>query len=347
MSLRAWISTITLAFIAIIVFFSRHELVAAWQLLERVNIWILLLLIPGQILVYYAGGEMIFSYLRSKKLIKMMKAPTLARMALEMNFVNHVLPSGGVSGMSYMTWRLGHYGISPGKATMAQLVRHAMGLASFIALLIVAVVIVTIDSGVNRWIILVSSGLVTGVVGVMFGALYLFSSRSRMHAFAGWSARTINFIVRKVTFGRKTQTVTLTQVEAFFEDMHEDFTILRKEKKMLIKPFLWGLLYSALDALLFVITFWALGVSVNPAPVLIAYGVAALAGFFVVTPGGAGAYEAIMIAFLAVAGVSSGTAIAGIVLTRVILLLGTIGFGYLFYQHAILKYGKTNTPINR
>ena len=347
MSLRAWISTITLAFIAIIVFFSRHELVAAWKLLEQVNIWILLLLVPGQILVYYAGGEMIFSYLRSKKLIKMMKAPTLARMALEMNFVNHVLPSGGVSGMSYMSWRLGHYGISPGRATMAQLVRHAMGLASFIALLVVAVVIVTIDNGVNRWIILVSSGLVTGVVAVLFGALYLFSSRSRMHIFAGWSTRSINFIVRKLTFGRKAKIVTLAKVEGFFEDMHEDFAVLRKEKKMLVKPFLWGLLYSALDALLFVITFWALGVTVNPAPVLIAYGVAALAGFFVVTPGGAGAYEAIMIAFLAIAGVSSGTAIAGIVLTRVILLLGTIGFGYLFYQHAILKYGKTNTPINR
>jgi putative heme transporter len=73
---------------------------------------------------------------------------------------------------------------------------------------------------------------------------------------------------------------------------------------------------------------------------LIAYGVASLAGFFVITPGGAGAYEAIMVAFLAVAGIGSGIAIAGIVLTRVIVLMGTIGLGYVFYQHAILKYGK-------
>jgi uncharacterized protein (TIRG00374 family) len=88
------------------------------------------------------------------------------------------------------------------------------------------------------------------------------------------------------------------------------------------------------------ITFWALGVSIDPAPVLIAYGVAAMAGFFVITPGGAGAYEAIMVAFLAVAGVKQGVAIAGIVLTRVILLLGTIILGYVFYQLALVKYGK-------
>jgi uncharacterized membrane protein YbhN (UPF0104 family) len=68
--------------------------------------------------------------------------------------------------------------------------------------------------------------------------------------------------------------------------------------------------------------------------------VATIAGFFVITPGGAGAYEAIMVAFLAVAGLDKGAAIAGIVLTRVILLLGTIGLGYLFYQRALIKYGR-------
>jgi uncharacterized membrane protein YbhN (UPF0104 family) len=51
-----------------------------------------------------------------------------------------------------------------------------------------------------------------------------------------------------------------------------------------------------------------------------------------------------MVAFLAIAGVSGGTAIAGIVLTRVILLISTIAFGYLFYQYAIIKYGKNAKP---
>jgi len=340
MSFRAWLSVFTLFIIVVIVFFSRHELLHAWELLERVNIWILLLLIPGQALVYYAGGEMIFSYLRAKNSIKHVAPLTLARMSLEMNFVNHVLPSGGVSGVSYMGWRLGKAGVPTSRATMAQVVRFAMGFVAYIILLSVAVLMVTIDGNINRWIILVSSALVSTMVGSILGTIYLMSSYGRMTRFARWFARTTNKLVRKVTFGRRKQVVKRDDIEAFFADLHNDYEALRDEKAVLLKPLLWGMVYNIVDVSLFLITFWALGAPVNPAPILIAYGVAAMAGFIVVTPGGAGAYEAIMVAFLAVAGISQGTAIAGIVLTRVILLLGTIGFGYLFYQLALVKYGK-------
>jgi uncharacterized protein (TIRG00374 family) len=347
MSFRAWLSTITLVLIAVIIFFSRNELAHAWQLLSTVNIWILLLLIPGQLLVYYAGGEMMFSYLRAKKSIDHISPLGLARMSLEMNFVNHVLPSGGVSGISYMGWRLGGYGVTPGRSAMAQVVRYSMGFAAFIALLCVAVLIVTIDGGINRWIILVSSALVTGMMAVVITAIFIMSSTKRMTWFAGRTVVIINKLVQKVTFGRKRNILSHGKVNDFFDELHKDYVALRADKRVLIKPFLWGVVFNLADVGLFLITFWALGVPVNPAPVLIAYGVACVAGFFVVTPGGAGAYEAIMVAFLAIAGLAQGTAIAGIVLTRVILLLGTIGLGYLFYQHAIIKYGKKRPPINR
>jgi uncharacterized protein (TIRG00374 family) len=344
MSFRAWLSVGTLILIAVIIYFSRHELLRAWDLLGHVNIWILLLLIPGQILVYYAGGEMIFSYLRAKKSIEQVSGFTLARMSLEMNFVNHILPSGGVSGISYMGWRLGKYGVSSGRSTMAQAVRFATGFVSFIALLVIAVVIVTIDGNINRWIILISSVLITGLIGAIVAGIYLISSPKRSEIFGKWLTRTVNRVVRKVTFGRKRVVLNSDEVHVFFVDMHRDYVALREDKAILIKPFLWGLVYTLGDVALFYITFWALGAPVNPAPILIAYGVATISGFFVMTPGGAGAYEAIMVAFLAIAGIEQGTAIAGIVLTRVILLLGTIICGYVFYQHALIKYGKHAKP---
>jgi len=342
MSFRAWISIVTFLLIGIIIYFSRHELLHAWQLLEKVNIWILLLLIPGQIIVYFAGGEMIFSYLRDKGSISEVPKRTLTRLSLEMNFVNHLLPSGGVSGVSYMTWRLGKYGVTSGRATMAQVVRYAMGFVAFIVLLAVAVVIVTLDGNINRWIILMSSILVSITIALIVAGIYLFSSQRRITKFAGWLSKTVNRSVARVTFGRRVQVLHLEKVELFFTEMHHDFLALRHDKRILIKPFLWGLVFTAADTLLFMITFMALGQPINPAPVLIAYGLATIAGFFVVTPGGAGAYEAIMVAFLAVAGLDKGTVIAGIVLTRVILLLGTIILGYIFYQMAILKYGRSD-----
>jgi uncharacterized membrane protein YbhN (UPF0104 family) len=47
-----------------------------------------------------------------------------------------------------------------------------------------------------------------------------------------------------------------------------------------------------------------------------------------------------MASFLVATGVPKDIAIAGTVLTRVILLLGTIVFGYIFYQDALVRYGK-------
>lgn len=347
MSLRTRLSIITFLFIAVIVYFSRHELLHAYELLESVNLWILLLLIPGQLFVYYTAGEMVFSYLRAKKSIDHIAPPELIRMSLEMNFVNHILPSGGVSGVSYMGWRLSKYGVTPGRATMAQVVRFAMSFVAFISLLSIAVLAVTIDGSINRWIILVSSTLVTLMLGSMIGGAYLMSSRQRMASFATWLTRFANRAVRVVTFGRKRQVVTHEAIGHFFEEMHHDYIALKGDKRLLVRPFLWGIANVTAEVTLFLITFWALDVSVNPAPILIAYGVATLAGFFVVTPGGAGAYEAIMVGFLAIAGLSQGTAIAGIVLTRVILLVGTIALGYLFYQHAIIKYGKNTDSSQR
>jgi uncharacterized protein (TIRG00374 family) len=340
MSFRAWLSVVTLLLVGVIIYFSRHELAHAWELLEHVNVWILLLLVPGQLLVYYAGGEMIFSYLRAKKSIDKVSGLELARMSLEMNFVNHVLPSGGVSGISYMTWRLGKFGVTPGRATMSQVVRFATQFAAFITLIALAVIAVTIDGNINRWIIFVSSILVSSMVGMIVACIYLISSTKRTVRFGNWLTRFVNKWTRKITFGRKRKVLDQHRVDTFFTEMHHDYIALRQDKGMLLKPYLWGLVFILADVGLFVITFWALGVAVNPAPILIAYGVAALAGFFVVTPGGAGAYEAIMVAFLAVAGLSGGIAIAGIVLARVILLLGTIVFGYVFYQLALVKYGK-------
>jgi uncharacterized protein (TIRG00374 family) len=340
MSFRSWLSVITLLLISLIVFFSRHELFRAWELLRHVNIWILFLLLPGQLLVYYAGGEMMFSYLRAKKSIEAVKPLTLARMSLEMNFVNHILPSGGVSGISYMSWRLGKFGVLSSRATMAQVVRYTMSFASFIFLLSLAVLAVTIDGNINRWIILVSSTLVGGMIGIVLAGIYLLSSHDRMKSFSRWLARVINKIVANVTLHKVMNVVDSNAIEKYFSELHTDFNALRNDKKILIRPFLWGIVFNTADVSLFLITFWALGHPIDPAPILIAYGVAAFAGFLVVTPGGAGAYEAVMVVFLTAAGLEQGTAIAGIVLTRVILLLGTIGFGYLFYQHALVRYGK-------
>lgn len=338
--LRVWISLITVVLIVVIIIISRRELQRAWELLQTVDWRILLLIIPVTLVSYLTQGEMTFSYLRQKGVLKGVSLLTQMRMSLELNFVNHVLPSGGVSGFSYLNWRLNNLGVSGARATMSQLVRYLAGFAGLVTLLIVAVFLVTIDGTVNRWIILMSSALVSVLIFATVFSIYLLGNKARLHRVGNGAARFVNRVVRTVTFGRVLMAIKPAAVTAFLDEIQDDFVELMKDKRILIQPYLWGVLFTAVEIAVFWIVFWALGSVVNPAPILIGYGLASLAGFAIVTPGGAGAYETVMVFVLAIAGLAQSEAIAGVVLTRIIILFVTVIVGWFFYQQVVMKYGK-------
>ena len=340
MSFRVWLSIITFILIGVILYASRKELVHAWQTLSEVNLWLLALVVPISAATYLASGEMIFSYLRQKRLVSHINPLTLMRISLELNFVNHVLPSGGASGVTYFNWRLGRLGVSTSKATIAQGVRYVAGVGATITLLLVSLIVVTADGHVNRAIILLSALLIIVMVLATVTMMYLLKSPTRLAKLSKWLARTGNLVVKRVTFGKKQNIINPAAIQKFFDDMHEDYVDLRRDKRLLVQPYVWGLIFTTIEIALFYVTFLALGVQVNPASILIAYSVASIAGFIVVTPGGAGAYETIMVMVLATAGIAQSSAIAGIVLARVLILLVTIVVGYIFYQEAIMRYGK-------
>lgn len=289
---------------------------------------------------YFAVGEIVLSYLREKKLIDKVSPLEQMRISLETNFVNHVLPSGGASGMSYMTWRLNHHGVPLTKGTMAQVVRTFTGFLAFIFLLLVAVIAVTIDGTVNRWVILISTVLVFGMLLSTGLGIYVLRSIARTRKLGSKLARGINKVVYHVTFGRKRSVLNEGKIVDFMEELHKDYLQLHREKHVLKKPFWWSVIFIATDVLMFFVTFWALGNIVNPALILIAYGLGIIAGFIVITPGGSGVYELLMVGFLTASGIAQDVGIAGVVLTRVLILIVIIAIGYIFYQHALVKYGE-------
>lgn len=344
MSFRKVISIGTTILLLVIIYLSRHEIAEAWSLLGQVNLLILSLLIPVQIFSFYSAAEIGFSYLRAKQSIGEIRRRTLTRLALEMNFVNHILPSAGVSGISYMSWRLSGFGLSAGKATMSQVVRFVMGFIAFAALLIPSVIIITIDGSINRWIILGSSAFVFAMIGLTAGSIFILSSPRRMHKFAAFITHVSNSFMKKF-FPRSTSRLKLKKVEEFFDDMHDDFLVLKRDRQILVKPFWWAIAFTISDVMLFWVTFLALGEMVNPAAILVAYGLAVVVAVIALTPGGAGVLETIMVTVLALSGVAPSVAVAGVLLTRVITLLGTVAFGYFFYQNALKKYGNGKPPI--
>jgi len=340
LSFRSWATIITLVLLTIVMIAAWPEIVKAWELMGQVDLWILLLLIPVQFLSYYATGGIMFSYLRAKGNLEDMSHWSTTRLALELNFVNHILPSGGAAGFSYLAWVLKKHKVSVARSTMAQLIRFVMTFMSFVVLLVAAMIVLAFRHQINSVTVIVGLVLVVAAIGAAWGGIWLIKSKSRMQRFSAWISKTANRIVSFVTRGRKIDAVSHEAVLEFFEGLHDDYLAIRRERKILIKPFIWAVIANALDVALIWIAFWALGYPLDAAVLFIGFGLASIVAAVAVTPGGAGVYEAIMVAFLAASGVTPNVAIAGTLLARVVLLAGTILFGYVFYQLTILRYGK-------
>jgi hypothetical protein len=192
MSFRGWLTTGTIVLLAVVVIIAFPEIVKAWRLLDRVDLRILALLVPVQFASYYATGGMIFSYLRSKGDLQGVSHWRITRIALELNFVNHILPSGGAAGFSYLGWVLGKYGVKPGRSTMAQLIRFTLTFVAFSVLLIIAVIFLASDGRINRVIIALASLIVLVCVGVIFGTIYIIGNSERIIRFSAWLTKKAN-----------------------------------------------------------------------------------------------------------------------------------------------------------
>jgi len=346
LSFRGWLTIVTLVLLTVVVVAAWPEIKKATGLLSQVNVLILLLLIPIQFASYYATGGMIFSYLRAKGEIKTMGHGAMTRLALELNFVNHILPSGGAAGFSYLAWVLSRHKVPVSRSTMSQIVRFTLTFLSFVLLLGVAMVILTFNHQIDRTIVIVGGALMVVAIGGTLLGIWLIKSLPRLRAFSAWATKVSNKFINWVTRGKKKDIVKVEVLLDFFDGLHGDYMAIRRDRRILITPFIWAIIANVLDVSLIWVSFAALGYQVDPALLFVAFGIASIAGAVSVTPGGAGVYEAVMVAFLAASSIPADIAIAGTLLARVTLLSGTILFGYIFYQLTILKYGKQPTPTD-
>ena len=337
---RRWVNIITFALIILVLWAAREELIEAFHLLGGVNIWVLLLIIPVQFASYYASAEIFCTYLRGRGQLKKTTPLHVTAVALEYNFVNHVFPSAGVSGASYMVWRLGKMGVAAGQAAMSQLINYFSLGATFMIMMVISLIWATFEDRAANWLVVATTIAVVALIFVVVFGAYLIGSRERLMSFARWLTRRTNWLVNKVTFGRKKKVLKTGEVEGFFSDFYDDWMAIRADKALLKGPIIWGFISNILDVLLIAVAFWALGYSVNLPILLISFGASAVGSFLFVTPGGVGAYEAVMIGVLVAGGMAADVASAGVILARAILVVGTIVCGVFAYHAAMKKYGR-------
>jgi uncharacterized protein (TIRG00374 family) len=296
--------------------------------------------------MYYTAGEIYFSFLRAKHNVKV-NGFFLTRVSLELNFVNHIIPSGGISGLGYLTWRLRKFNVTAGQTTFMQMLRFGTAAVTTANQMWVAIIILSVaglwQEPALLWIsILTAFGLQFLVTVVVL----IVKSKKRVDFFSHIASTAINWLVDKLSFGKKRKFLKEDKVDEFFLDLHNDWLIVKKNWKLVLWPFFWATLYSFLEAATYWIVAIALGHWEIFPQIIIGQGIASIVGTILPTPGGVGGYEGAMIAVLIGTGVDPRVSIIVVLVTRVILLGGTILSGWGFYQHALLtkkSYNQENT----
>lgn len=320
-----------LAFLGLIIAL-RHQIVQAFQNLSQVNAWILVFMIGWQALSYLSYTNMyrhLFILLGER-----IRFRSLLRVSIELNFINNILPSGGVSGFSYFGIRMRDADVSASKSAVVQVGRFILIFLSFEILLLLGLLMLAVGGHVNNLTILIGGSSATVLVIATVGLAFIISSKRRINSFFTFLARLLNRIIHIVKSGQP-ETFKIDKVKEAFTELHENYLVLKKDPKALKTPLLWALSVNLAEVMTVYTVYAAFGYWVNPGAVIIAYAVANFAGLISVLPGGVGIYEALMTATLAAAGISPTISIPVTIMYRVLNMGLQLPVGYYFYHKAL------------
>jgi uncharacterized protein (TIRG00374 family) len=310
----------------------RHQLSDTLSNLSRVNIWAVLLVIPFEALNYHAQAKLYQGFFRI--LGHKLKYKFMYRIALEMNFVNNIFPSAGVSGFSYISVRMRSRDVPAAASTIVQMMKFILVFVAFQVYLFVGLLFLAIGGKASNLLILIAGSLATLLLVATLLIAYVIGSKNRINSFFTLVTKMVNRLIQ-IFRPAHPETINITRAREVFNDLHENYMHVRRNLGALRTPFVYALLANLTEVLAIYTVYVAFGHWVNPGAVIIAYAVANFAGLISVLPGGVGIYEALMTGIMAAGGVSAAVSIPVTIMYRVVNMLVQLPPGYYFYQKAL------------
>jgi uncharacterized protein (TIRG00374 family) len=332
---RRWkllVNIATVIALLVLVIAIRHQLVDTFKNLKEVNAWFVLLLIPIQAANYHSQAKLyqgLFGIVGNK-----LHYWPLYKASVELNFVNSVFPSGGVSGISYFGVRMRNDEITGSRATLIHIMKLALLLLSFEVLLIFGLLVLAIGGKANNFVILITSSITTLLVVGTFAFVMIVGSERRISATTLFLTRAINRVLH-FFLPRSPETIRIARVQRVFGELHQNYKLIESRWEGLKWPFFWAFMANLTEVLSIYVVYVAFGEWVNIGAVILAYAVANFAGLVSVMPGGVGIYEALMTGVLVAAGVPAALSLPVTVMYRVLNTLIQLPPGYALYHNTL------------
>lgn len=329
---KTLITAITLIALVATAYALRRQILETIDNLGRVNAWAVLLVVPLEFFNYVAQAKLYQALFRM--LGDRFRTRALFGLSLELNLVNNIFPSGGVSGFSYLSLRMKSEGVSTARATLVQMMRFIMVFISFQVLLFTGLFMLAVAGNASRLTILVAGSLATlMLVGTLLIG-FIIGSKQRINDFFTFITKLLNGLIHLVR-PNNPETINITNARQTFTELHENYLVLKRNYKDLRRPIIYGLGANLTEIGAIYVVYLAFGHVVNPGAVIIAYAIANFAGLVSVLPGGIGIYEALMTGVLAAGGVPPSISLPVTVMYRVVSMVVQLPPGYYLYQRAL------------
>ncbi len=323
------LNTVTVVALFGLVLAIRHQIWDTILNLGQVNAWALLSMLVWQAINYHSYAKLYQSYFRI--LGERIRYRPMLRVTLELNFINNIFPSGGLSSFSYFGLRMKDADVAGSKSALVQLAKFLTVFVSFQILLVFGLFLLALEGKANGVTILVSGSLATLLLVATFLLAYIIGSKTRINAFFTVITRVINKIIH-VFRPAHPETINIARVRDIFTQLHENYLLLKSDFRALKRPFLWSFVANVAEIMTIYTVYIAFGQFVNPGAVILAYAVANFAGLISVLPGGVGIYEALMTGVLAAAGVNPALSIPVTIMYRILNMTIQLPAGYYYYH---------------
>ncbi|MEX0748478.1 MAG: lysylphosphatidylglycerol synthase transmembrane domain-containing protein [Candidatus Saccharimonadales bacterium] len=332
MSARQILTLIGLAGLTIFLYVFWGDLEQAGHLIKSVKWQYLLLIIPIQ-MVSFLSRAMFY-----KKALEVIDIPSpqvgrLYGLSLGVAFTNIILPSAGASGISLMAASLKRNKITAGQTTFIQIAHYAAIYITFIFLLLLALGALYFGHDIARIAIRIVVLIISVVVVFSLAAGYVIYDRRGLDWLAHFLQRVIDLLARRFRRGR--DLIGTARIARLLEEFHAGVHQVVQSRAYLRQPFWWALVGNLCEVTMFYLVFIALGFTLNPGIVIVAYAVANIAGIISIIPGDVGVYELTMVSVLSLVGVPLAISVSATLLYRVTTKALLIPAGFYFYNRYI------------
>jgi len=323
----------------LLLIFQRSTLEDTWQTLLEVDLRYVLLLPLLQVLNYYFIG----TYYR--KMFEVFGAKiSVARswgVVAAMNFVNQVLPSGGLSGITYLAYGF-RAKIATGKTALVQIGRYMFAFTGYLLLSPVAIGLIYTDGeseNLNKFVDTATSDwtalIVVAIFVLLMGSVVAsFFNRKVSQVIGRISLKFVNTVNSKVL--RRKKDYRFEPLKKLNHEFHQGTDFIKDKGWRAITPSVNMLLSVLVEVSIVYMSVLAVGGGVGIGPVFLAFVAANVVGVISIIPGDVGVHEATVIVVLEAFGVSRPAAVSATLLYRVFNKFIFLPIGFYFYAR-ILK----------